>query len=178
MRGELENIYSIFSSVHSQKSTCVYCCFVARDPMRSYKEQDDFYSKMKHLHTLGSVCSTYQSNYNSYTSSFFYISERPASHFPTLFSYLPGLTERCLQPKSPRLLRFPRRWSASDVDDSISEKWKSRSQTICRGPITPSPRLLLATLNSGPHLMGHNIILRHVPALYTSSKHNSVAKAQ
>lgn len=52
------------------------------------------------------------------------------------------------------------------------EKWKSRSQTIRRGPITPSPQLPVATLSSGPHLMGHNIILRHVPALYTSSKHN------
>lgn len=136
--------------------------------------------KRKHLCALGSVCSTQQSNYNSWASPFLYISERTPlpSNSPTLFSYLQGLTEWCLQPKSPRLLRFPRRWSASDVDDSISEKWKSRSQTIRRGPITPSPRLPLATLSSGPHLMGHNIILRHVPALYTSSKHNSVAKAQ
>lgn len=99
-------------------------------------------------------------------------------HPPVLFPYLSGLTEWCLQPKSPLLLWFPGRWSASDADDSISEKRKSRSQTIRRGPITPSPRLPLAMLSSGPHLMDHNIILRHVPALYASSKHNSVAKAQ
>lgn len=144
--------------------------------MCSFKEQD-FCSEMKHLHLGISLLHTNLATIPEY--HLFFTFQKPPLPIPaTPLSYLPGLTEWCLQPKSPCLLWFPRRWSARDVDDSISEKWKSRSQTIRRGPITPSPRLPLATLSSGPHLMGHNIILRHVPALYTSSKHNSVAKAQ
>lgn len=135
-------------------------------------------SKQTDLHTFRSAPFAHQAGYKPHTSCFLYISGCARSNSPTLFSYLPCLTEWCLQPKSPCLLRFPRRWSASDVDDSIREKWKSRSQTIRRGPITPNTRLLLATLSPGPHLMGHNIILRHVPAPYARSKHNCVAKAQ
>lgn len=64
MRGELDSIQYIFLCSQSKIQLCLLL-FVARDPMCSYKEQDDFYSKMKHLYTLGPVRSTHQFNYNS-----------------------------------------------------------------------------------------------------------------
>lgn len=60
-----------------------------------------------------------------------------------------------------------------------SEGWeRADHRQYTAAPLPSSPRLLLVTLSLGPHLMVHNIILCHVPALYASSKHNHVAKAQ
>lgn len=134
------------------KVNYVYIHFVVR--VQAGNKNFDF--KMKHQSTMGSCCFAHQSNYNSWMSPTLYISERTHSNSPSLFSYLPCLTEWYPQPKSPCLVRFPRRWSASDVNDSIRkrEKVNSRSQTIRRGPITPSPRLLLATLSSSPQPNG------------------------
>lgn len=129
--------------------------------MHSYKEQDDFYSKMKHLYTFGSICPTQQSTYNSRTSPFLYIWERPQSNSPSLLS-----------PSFDRVMSSAKITSSTPVPQEMECQWCRRfNQWEVKEQITdnmPLPRVL-ATLCSGPHLMGHNIILRHVLALYTSS---------
>lgn len=143
---------------------------VAISPAITKKKQDHFYSDLKRLHTPINLFFTFENPPHPPT---------PPCNFPKPVLVSPLFDRVMSQNKitsSPP--RFPGRWSASDVDNSISKKWKSRSQTIRRCPITPGPRLQLATLSSGPHLMDHNIILHHVPALYTCSKHKSVARAQ
>lgn len=106
--------FALFTVWSPIKINHVYCCFAAKVPKCTV---------IKNM--MGSTLpfgSSHQSQHISQTSLSPYFSERPPSNSPLLFSYLSCLTEWRLQPKSPSPFRFPGRWSARDVDDSISVK--------------------------------------------------------
>ena len=137
------------------------------------KEQDSYYSKRNYLQfvTDNNLAIILKRHF------LLHLTERSNSPYPILLS-----------PRFDWVMSSAKITSSTPVPQKMECRWCRPIQSVrseradhrqyAAAPLPPGPRLLLATLSSGPHLMGHNIILRYVPALYTSSKHNSVAKAQ